>query len=331
VSQALLVVRDLTVTFDGPDGIAQAVDGLSLELPSGATLGLVGESGCGKSVAALALLGLVPSAAGRIHPESQVLLEGRNLLALSPRELRAVRGNEIALIPQEPMTALNPVLTVGAQVAEVLEVHQRVGRRVARARTVELLRIVGLPEPASYARRYPHELSGGMRQRALIAMALACHPKVLIADEPTTALDVTVQAQIVDLLARLKRELGMSMILITHDLGVVAGVADRVAVMYGGQVVESAPADLLFRSPQHPYTAGLLAAAPRLDGQATAPAAIPGMVPPATTWPSGCRFHPRCRMSWERCAAEPPPLLDPSEGRTARCWLVDEPQRRRPA
>jgi oligopeptide/dipeptide ABC transporter ATP-binding protein len=330
VSEAVLAVRNLSVTFDAPEGAARAVDHLSLDVHPGETLGLVGESGCGKSVAALALLGLVHSPTGRIHPDSEVLFEGRNLLALTPRELRAIRGNEIALIPQEPMTALNPVLTVGSQVSEVLEVHQRVGRRAARTRARELLGLVGLPEPADYSRRYPHELSGGMRQRALIAMALACHPKVLIADEPTTALDVTVQAQIVELLARLSRELGMSMILITHDLGVVAGVADRVAVMYGGQVVETATAERLFESPRHPYTAALLAAAPHPDQPRTVPASIPGMVPPATAWPGGCRFHPRCGFGWERCAVEAPPLFGPGDGESVRCWLVDEPERRRP-
>jgi oligopeptide/dipeptide ABC transporter ATP-binding protein len=264
--------------------------------------------------------------------------EGRNLLTLEPRDLRAIRGNQIAMIFQEPMTSLNPVFTVGDQIAEAAIVHQRLSRRAARARAIEMLQLVGIPDPAQRVDHYPHQMSGGMRQRVMIAMALVCHPKLLIADEPTTALDVTIQAQILELLARLQAELGMAVMLITHDLGLVAGRADRVVVMYAGQVVEQATTTELFAHPLHPYTEGLLASVPRLD----APPArsrgrlhsIPGHVPAATAWPPGCRFHPRCAYAWDRCREEEPPLLDAGAGEpgahTVRCWLLTEPRRRTP-
>jgi oligopeptide/dipeptide ABC transporter ATP-binding protein len=339
----LLRVRDLKTYFvtEHGSGTARAVDGVSFDVQPGETLGIVGESGCGKTVTSLSILRLIPEPPGHIRPGSFIEFEGRNILTLEPRELRAVRGNQIAMIFQEPMTSLNPVFTVGDQIAEAAIVHQHLTRAAARRRAIEMLQLVGIPDPAERVDHYPHQMSGGMRQRVMIAMALVCHPKLLIADEPTTALDVTIQAQILELLERLQAELGMAVMLITHDLGVVAGTADRVVVMYAGQVVEQAPTAELFARPAHPYTEGLLASVPRLD--APRPTAeggargrlhsIPGQVPAATAWPDGCRFHPRCPYAWDRCRAEEPPLLDANEGREpgthrARCWLVAEPQRR---
>jgi oligopeptide/dipeptide ABC transporter ATP-binding protein len=327
----LLRVRDLQTYFvtEHGTGTARAVDGVSFDLYPGETLGIVGESGCGKTVTSLSILRLIPEPPGHIRPGSVIEFEGRNLLALAPRELRAVRGNQIAMIFQEPMTSLNPVFTVGDQIGEAAIIHQGLSHKAARARAIEMLALVGIPDPAERVDHYPHQLSGGMRQRVMIAMALVCHPKVLIADEPTTALDVTIQAQILELLSRLQDEMGMSVLLITHDLGVVAGHADRVVVMYAGQVVETAPTTELFDRPLHPYTEGLMAAVPRLDARAERLKAIPGQVPAATAWPTGCRFHPRCPYAWGKCAVEEPPLLDAeSAGHSARCWLVQEPARR---
>jgi oligopeptide/dipeptide ABC transporter ATP-binding protein len=292
-------------------------------------LGIVGESGCGKTVTSLSILRLIPEPPGHIRPGSYIEFEGRNLLTLAPKELRAIRGNRIAMIFQEPMTSLNPVLTIGDQVAEAAIVHQRLSRRAARARAIEMLQQVGIPDPGSRVDDYPHQLSGGMRQRVMIAMALICHPQILIADEPTTALDVTIQAQILELLARLQKQLGMAVLLITHDLGVVAGTANRVVVMYAGQVVETAPTPELFARPEHPYTEGLMASIPRLDRPRDRLHSIPGSVPAATAWPTGCRFHPRCPYAWETCRTEEPPLLDTQvAGHSARCWLITEPGRR---
>jgi oligopeptide/dipeptide ABC transporter ATP-binding protein len=301
------------------------VDGVNFDVFAGETLGLVGESGCGKSVTSLSILRLVPEPPGHVLPGSLIEFEGHNLLTLAPRELRAIRGNRIAMVFQEPLTSLNPVVPVGAQVAEAAVVHQRLPRRAARARAAEMLALVGIPDPGARARQYPHELSGGMRQRVMIAMALVCGPRLLIADEPTTALDVTIQAQILELLERLQRDLGMAVILITHDLGIVAGQADRVAVMYAGQIVETAPTRALFERPAHPYTAGLLESVPRLDRPRERLHAIPGQVPAATAWPPGCRFHPRCPLAIEKCRTEQPPVFDISPGHTARCWLAGEP------
>ena len=328
---ALLSVRDLRTYFvtERGGGIARAVDGVSFDLYPGETLGIVGESGCGKTVTSLSILRLIPEPPGYIRPESVIEFEGRNLLALAPPELRAVRGNRIAMIFQEPSSALNPVLKVGDQIAEAAVVHQGLGRREARARAIEMLRMVGIPDPDERVDQYPHQLSGGMRQRVMIAMALVCHPQILIADEPTTALDVTIQAQILELLERLQRELRMAVMLITHDLGVVAGTADRVVVMYAGQVVESATTEDLFARPTHPYTEGLMASVPRLDAPRERLHAIPGQVPAATRWPLGCRFHPRCPHAWDRCRTNEPPLLDAGPNHQARCWLVEEPQRRK--
>jgi len=331
MTEPLLRVRDLKTYFvtDRGAGTARAVDGVSFDLQPGETLGIVGESGCGKTVTSLSILRLIPEPPGHIRPGSYIEFEGRNLLTLAPKELRAIRGNRIAMIFQEPMTSLNPVLTIGDQVAEAAIVHQRLSRRAARARAIEMLQQVGIPDPESRVDDYPHQLSGGMRQRVMIAMALICHPQILIADEPTTALDVTIQAQILELLARLQQQLGMAVLLITHDLGVVAGTADRVVVMYAGQVVESAPTPELFARPRHPYTEGLMASIPRLDRPRERLHSIPGSVPAATAWPAGCRFHPRCPFAWEKCRTEEPPLLDTEvAGHAARCWLVTEPGRR---
>jgi oligopeptide/dipeptide ABC transporter ATP-binding protein len=322
----LLQVADLRVTFRTAGGVARAVDGIALTIRAGETVGLVGESGCGKTVASLALLRLVEPE-GHIALGSSVRLEGRELLALPIKEMQHVRGNHVAMVFQEPATALNPVLTIGEQVAEVVRTHERAGRADAWRRAVEMIALVGIPDATRAARSFPHQLSGGMRQRALIAMALVCHPKLLIADEPTTALDVTIQAEILALLGELQRRFGMAVLLITHNLGVVAETTQRVYVMYAGLVVEEAPTARLFAAPAHPYTAGLLAAVPRLDEPATRLASIPGQVPPATAWPEGCRFRPRCPFAWDKCH-EPPPLLAAAEGHSARCWLVTHPERR---
>src|SRR5262245_6246201 len=331
MADPLLRVRDLRTYFvtDQGGGTARAVDGVSFDLQPGETLGLVGESACGKTVTSLSILRLIPEPPGHIRPGSYIEFEGRNLLSFPPNESRSVRDNRIAMIFQEPMTSLNPVLTIGDQVAETAIVHQGLSRAAGRARAIEMLRVVGIPDPEERVDHYPHQLSGGMRQRVMIAMALVCHPKVLIADEPTTALDVTIQAQILELLDNLQNEFGMAVLLITHDLGVVAGHADRVVVMYAGRVVETAPTDALFERPTHPYTEGLLAAVPRIDAPQARLHAIPGQVPAATAWPAGCRFHPRCPYAWDKCTAQEPPLLETgTPGHDARCWLVSEPERR---
>ena len=324
----LLELRDLAVQFTGPDGVARAVDGIDLTVGEGETVGLVGESGCGKSVTTLAILRLVEPP-GHIAHGSSVRLEGRDLLALGPKEIRAVRGNHVALVFQDPLSALNPVLRIGAQIAEAIRAHEAVTRSTARWRAVEMLAAVGIPDAERRAAAYPHQLSGGMRQRVVLAMALACRPKLLLADEPTTALDVTIQAEILELLDGLQRKLGMAVLLVTHNLGIVAERTRRVYVMYAGQIVEEAPTGRLFAQPTHPYTEGLLAAIPRLEERRERLRAIPGQVPPATAWPAGCRFHPRCPHAWERCRVDQPPLLEAAAGHKARCWLVEEPMRRK--
>ena len=309
----LLEVHDLAVSFTGPDGVARAVDGIDLIVEEGETVGLVGESGCGKSVTSLAILRLIEPP-GHIAHGSSVRLEGRDLLALGAKEIRAVRGNHVALVFQEPLSALNPVLRVGDQIAEAIRAHEAVSRSTARWRAVEMLAAVGIPDADRRAASYPHQLSGGMRQRVLLAMALVCRPQLLLADEPTTALDVTIQAEILELLDGLQRRLGMAVLLITHNLGIVAERTSRVYVMYAGQIVEEAPTERLFAAPAHPYTEGLLAAVPRLDERRERLQAIPGQVPPATAWPEGCRFHPRCPHAWDKCRTEMPPLLDVAPG-----------------
>ncbi|MFQ5888971.1 MAG: ABC transporter ATP-binding protein [Gemmatimonadota bacterium] len=327
MSVPVLAVENLRTWFRTEDGVARAVDGVSLQLEAGATLGLVGESGCGKSMTALSVLRLVPHPPGEILAGSSIRLQGRELLSLAEAEMREVRGGEIAMIFQEPMTSLNPVFTIGDQIGEAIREHRGLRGAALRDEVIRLLDRVGIPESESRVRAFPHQLSGGMRQRVMIAMALSCRPTVLIADEPTTALDVTIQAQILDLLRSLQAEFGMAILLITHDLGVVAEMADRVAVMYAGRVVEEGPVADFLAAPRHPYSEGLLRSVPALDRTAARLAPIRGSVPRPVEWPAGCRFHPRCRHAWERCREFEPPMLD--AGRTrARCWLVEEPGRR---
>jgi oligopeptide/dipeptide ABC transporter ATP-binding protein len=325
----LLEVSSLTTLFHTDAGIARAVDGVSFAVDAGEVLGIVGESGSGKSVTSLSILRLIPVPPGEIAAGSSIRLRGRELLALSEREMRGVRGNDIAMIFQEPMTSLNPVFTVGEQIAEAVRFHRKASSAEARERALEMLRLVGIPEPEQRIRSYPHQLSGGQRQRVMIAIALSCEPDLLIADEPTTALDVTIQAQILELLRDIRARTGMGMILITHDLGVVAETCDRVVVMYAGRVVEQAPVEQLFDDPRHPYTQGLLRAVPRLGAADEPLAGIPGTVPSATDWPTGCRFRTRCPFAWERCETEPA-LLDAGDGRANRCWLEHYPERRTP-
>lgn len=325
--ESLLSVNDLRVYFNTPEGVARAVDGVSFTVAAGETVGLVGESGCGKSVTALSLLRLVPPP-GRIEPGSSIRFNGKDLATLPTEELRQMRGNRLSMIFQEPMTALNPVLTVGDQVAEVVRVHSTVSRADAWDRAVKMLAQVGIPDPAARAKQYPHELSGGMRQRVMIAMALILEPQLVIADEPTTALDVTIQAQILELLRDMRDRTGLALLLITHDLGVVAEMASRVIVMYAGQIVEEAAVNALFDNPSHPYTEGLLAAVPRMGDESERLKTIRGTVPPPTAWPSGCRFRDRCPYAFERCAVEAPALLQAAPGHSARCHLIEEPARR---
>jgi peptide/nickel transport system ATP-binding protein len=295
------------------------VDGVSFSVEAGRTLGIVGESGCGKSVSALSIMGLVPRPPGRIAG-GEILFEGRDLLKLDAAQLRALRGDRIAMIFQEPMSSLNPAFTVGDQIAEVLIRHRKYSKKKAKDRAVEMLRRVRMPEPERRYDDYPHRLSGGMRQRAMIAMALACEPRLLIADEPTTALDVTIQAQILELLRALREETGTAIILITHDLGVVAELADDVAVMYAGRIVEHAGVERLFSEPQHPYTIGLLGSIPRLHLEQERLAAIEGQVPGPSSGGTGCRFAPRCPFAIERCRAETPLLMDQFKNHQAACW-----------
>jgi oligopeptide transport system ATP-binding protein len=323
VPQPLLSVRDLKTYFRTDEGLVKAVDGVSFDLGPGQTLGIVGESGSGKSVMSLSLLRLVPPPG--FHPSGSVLFEGRSVLDLPDSELRRLRGNRIAMIFQDPMTSLNPFLTIERQLTEVLELHQRISRRQARGRAIELLQRVGIPEAPRRIHGYPHELSGGMRQRVMIAMALSCEPALLVADEPTTALDVTTQAQILDLVRELQQDFATALLLITHDLGVVAGMTDRTLVMYAGHVVEAAPTDRLFSEPSHPYTQGLLASVPRLDaegGEQLSP--IAGLPPDLSDLPSGCPFHPRCARAVERCRQQQPPRRDISKGHWATCFRLQE-------
>ena len=313
----LLAVDGLSVAFAGRDGVVRAVDGVSYEIEAGRTLGVVGESGCGKSVAALALLGLV-SPPGRITA-GRVLLDGSDLLALDERRLRAIRGARISMVFQEPATALNPVQMVGAQVAESFRIHHGLSRTQAWTGAVHMLAQVGIPSPSRRARDYPHQLSGGMRQRAVIAMALACGPALLIADEPTTALDVTIQAQILDLMLDMQERMGMAIQFISHNLAVISEVAHEVMVMYAGRVVERAPARALFATPQHPYTRGLIEALPRLGGKADFKP-IPGAVPDPPALPAGCRFSDRCPLATAECRAAEPPFERRPDGRGVACF-----------
>jgi peptide/nickel transport system ATP-binding protein len=313
----LLAVRELQVRFNTERGEFRAVDGVSFSLEPGRTLGLVGESGCGKSVTALSIMGLVPPP-GRIA-RGEILFEGTDLLQLGAAAMRELRGDRLAMIFQEPMSSLNPAFTIGEQIIEVLLRHRRIARKEARARAIEALRQVRIPSPELRYDDYPHRLSGGMRQRAMIAMALACRPKLLICDEPTTALDVTIQAQILDLMRVLREETGTAIILITHDLGVIAQLADAVAVMYAGRIVEHAPVERLFAEPQHPYTVGLLGSIPKLHLEQDRLAVIHGQVPDAAALPAGCRFRPRCPFAIDRCGDDP--ALSPvGADHEAACW-----------
>jgi len=318
----LLEVRDLRVQFGTEAGVARAVDGVSFNIGRRETFCLVGESGCGKSVTALSIMRLVQTPPGRIV-SGEVLFDGRALLSLSAAAMRDVRGNHIGMIFQEPMTALNPVFTIGNQITEAVLRHRRVGRREARALAREMLQTVRIPEPAQRMEEYPHQLSGGMQQRVMIAMALVCRPELLIADEPTTALDVTIQARILALLADLQEKLGMSVLLITHDLGVVAEVADHVAVMYAGQIVEHADVRTIFERPLHPYMVSLLHSLPSKAKPGERLNVIPGHVPDARQFPPGCRFHPRCYMAEPACAQYEPELREVEGGHTARCMRLE--------
>ncbi|HBT38579.1 MAG: Oligopeptide/dipeptide ABC transporter, ATPase subunit [Thermotoga sp. 50_1627] len=326
----VLSVKNLKTYFYTEDGIVKAVDGVDFDVYQGETLGIVGESGCGKSVTALSILRILDEK-GRIV-EGQVLLDGVDLTKIEEQDMRKIRGKDIAIIFQEPMVALNPVFTIGDQIMEAIMLHQKVDEKTARNMAVDLLRKVGIPEPEKRIDQYPHELSGGMRQRAMIAMALSCKPKVLIADEPTTALDVTIQAQIMELMKELQKEYGMAIMLITHDLGLIAENADRVVVMYAGKVVEYADVKTLFNDPKHPYTWGLLHAIPRLDIEQTRLYNIPGVVPDPLHFPPGCKFNPRCEFKEERCTREEPQLIEVGENHTVRCFFwqkVDEAKKRK--
>jgi len=321
--EKLLELRNLKTYFYTESGVAQAVDSVDFEIYPGETLGVVGESGCGKSVTSLSIMRLIPEPPGKIV-EGEIFFKGQDLIKLSESEMRDIRGNEISMIFQEPMTSLNPVFTIGDQISETIILHKKVSKKEAMKQSVEMLQKVGIPLPEQRVHEYPHQLSGGMRQRVMIAMALSCNPELLIADEPTTALDVTIQAQILDLMNDLKSKLNMSIMMITHDLGVIAEVCDRVAVMYAGKVVEYTDVKTLFTNPRHPYTWGLMNSIPRLDEEVERLTAIPGIVPSALNFPEGCRYNTRCPMAQERCFKEEPVLTDVEDGHQARCFYSDK-------
>ena len=320
----LLDIRGLRTQFFTDDGLARAVDGVSYSLEKGETVGVVGESGCGKSVTALSVLRLIPDPPGKIV-EGEIIFEDTDLLQLSPADMRRIRGNDISMIFQEPMTSLNPVFTIGNQITEAVRLHQGLNKKDALAKAVEALKLVGIPVPERRVHEYPHQLSGGMRQRAMIAMALSCNPKVLIADEPTTALDVTIEAQILDLMRTLQEELGTAIIMITHDLGVIADIARKVVVMYAGKIVEQAPVERIFASPNHPYTQGLLQSLPRVDKDASGAKQrlqeIPGIVPSLLNLPTGCKFASRCPSVMPHCKEQEPPLEQVVANHYSACWL----------
>jgi oligopeptide/dipeptide ABC transporter ATP-binding protein len=318
----LLQVKDLQTSFFTPEGEVRAIDGVSFEIGEGKTLGLVGESGCGKSVTSLSIMRLIPSPPGKIVG-GEIFYRGRDLLRLNNEQMRKIRGNEISMIFQEPMTSLNPVFTVGNQIGEAIQLHQGLGKRETRKKTIEMLRLVKIADPESRVDSYPHQLSGGMRQRVMIAMALSCNPSLLIADEPTTALDVTIQAQILELMKELQQKIGgMALLLITHDLGVVAEQADDVAIMYAGKIVERSSTRAIFSRPFHPYTVGLLNSLPGIGGlKKKRLDAIPGMVPSPLNLPSGCRFRDRCPRAQEVCAQTEPPLEENEPGHTVACYF----------
>lgn len=320
---ALLEVRNLKTYFDTDAGTVKAVDGVSFSIEPGKTLGIVGESGCGKSVTSLSIMGLLPKPVGRVAG-GEIVMNGVDLFNLSEPEMRKIRGNDISMIFQEPMTSLNPVYTIGEQIMEPLRLHQKMDDRQAKKRAVEMLDLVGIPSPDQRVDEYPHQLSGGMRQRAMIAMALACNPALLIADEPTTALDVTVQAQILDLMNELREKLNSAIMFITHDLGVIAQMAQRVVVMYAGKVVEEADVVPLYKEPLHPYTQGLLRSIPRMDCDKERLDVIPGVVPNPLDFPEGCKFHNRCDKCIDRCSVEEPPIYRLKGDRKVRCWLYED-------
>ncbi|MCC8185483.1 ABC transporter ATP-binding protein [Cloacibacillus porcorum] len=323
MAKRILRVENLKTTFFTDEGVIPAVDNVSFHLDEKETLAIVGESGCGKTVTSLSILRLIPYPPGKIT-DGRIYYSDRDLLSLSEKEMRAIRGNDISMIFQEPMTSLNPVFTVGAQIMESLIVHQNMSKADARKRAIEMIRLVGIPAPEKCVDYYPHQLSGGMRQRIMIAMALACRPKILIADEPTTALDVTVQAQILRLMIELKEKTGTAIILITHDLGIVAQIADRVNVMYAGETVESADVRSIFREPLHPYTVGLLKSLPKINEERDKLYNIKGAVPSPKNYPQGCRFSPRCERAAEKCRSQKPGLFAVGEGRCVRCWLYED-------
>jgi peptide/nickel transport system ATP-binding protein len=323
MGERLLEIKGLKTYFFTEEGVVRAVDGVDLRIDKGETLGIVGESGCGKTVTALSVMRLIAMPPGKIV-EGQILYEGRDLVTLPPAQMRKVRGKEISMVFQEPMTSLNPVFTIGEQIAEAIRLHEGLGRRAAMDKTVEMLKLVHIPNPERRVKEYPHQLSGGMRQRVMIAMALSCNPKLLIADEPTTALDVTIQAQILELLNELKAKIGMAVMLITHDMGVIAETTQRVMVMYAGKVVEEAPVKELFKEPLHPYTQGLLRSIPRIDTAATQKKrleAIPGVVPSLLNLPRGCKFEPRCPHAKPICTDQDPVLKEMKPGHRVSCWL----------
>jgi oligopeptide/dipeptide ABC transporter ATP-binding protein len=319
----ILEVKNLQTHFFSDRGVIKAVDGVDFKVNKGQTLGIVGESGCGKSITSLSIMRLIASPPGKIVG-GEVLFKGENLLALSEEKMRHIRGNEISMIFQEPMTSLNPVYSVGEQIAESIRIHQKLDRKMAWEKAVDMLKLVGIPSPEKRAKQEPHELSGGMRQRVMIAMALACNPSLLIADEPTTALDVTIQAQILDLLKTLQEDFGSAVIMITHDLGVVADTCDMVAVMYAGKVVEYTDVDSLFEKPKHPYTEGLLNSIPRIDEDREELLAIEGSVPSPTDMPIGCRFAPRCPYATALCHEKLPDLLSLGDNSQVRCWIYTD-------
>ena len=319
----ILSVRNLQTFFYTERGTALAVDDVSFDISAGKTLAIVGESGCGKSMTALSMLGLVPNPPGKIVG-GEIIFDGQDLLKLSNAEMREIRGNDISMIFQEPMTSLNPVFRIGDQIGSILRLHQGLSKQEAHNASIELLTQVGIPAPESRVKDYPHQMSGGMRQRVMIAMALACNPKVLIADEPTTALDVTIQAQILDLLRTLQKERGMAILLITHDLGVVAEMADEVAIMYAGKIIEQAPAQSLFNEKAHSYTQGLFNSLPNLDAPSDRLETILGQVPAATDFPNGCRFHPRCPNAMQVCTESIPGQCRIAQDHTVNCWLYDD-------
>jgi oligopeptide/dipeptide ABC transporter ATP-binding protein len=325
--QRVLEIRDLKTYFFTYEGVAKAVDGVTYQLAKGEPLGVVGESGCGKSVTALSILRLIPIPPGKIVG-GEILFKGKNLIDLSEEEMRKIRGNRISMIFQEPMTSLNPVFTIGNQIQETIKLHQGLSKRESLEKAIEMLRLVNIPSPERCVNQYPHELSGGMRQRAMIAMSLACNPEILIADEPTTALDVTIQAQILDLLNKLKEELGMAIILITHNLGVIAETVNRVLVMYAGKIVEEAKTKTLFENPQHPYTRGLLKSIPRLGDKVrhgkVRLSEIPGVVPSLYEIPSGCKFSTRCPSVMDICKEKEPELKEIEKGHFSSCWLTNQ-------